>query len=207
MVESQLISDPNPHMPKPLELEKSIPFFNELKITKCKHCNTSFSKNDPILHYQHPSGWIVPGYEKKQWLFIVCSNCGYQWALWKLGVGKSLLPIQHEKQTPKLIIPFVHQNDDPNYDPLIGSKLDLEMQIEDQEISKDILIEDLEKACIEKVELQKNLAEIHINIEKRLMELAKYDPFWEVDSIPEEMEKRQPEIDNLNEILNLIKSH
>ena len=98
MAESQLISDPNPNIPKPLELEKSILFFNKLKITKCKICNTLFSKNDPIFHYEHSSGWIVPGYEKKQWLYIVCSQCGEEITLWKLGVGKSLLPIQHKNK-------------------------------------------------------------------------------------------------------------
>lgn len=128
MVESQLISDPNPNMPKLLDELIALQFFNEIKIDNCRHCSTPLPKKE-IYHYQHPSGWIVSGYEKKQWLFIVCPKCNHQWSLWKLGFSRDT------KIKP---IPFEHQNDDPDYDPLIGSKLDLEMQIQSE---KDKLLE------------------------------------------------------------------
>lgn len=96
MVESQLISDTNPHIPRPLELEKYLPFYDQLKIKKCKSCNQLFSTNSKIFHYEHSSGWIVPGIEKKQWLYIKCENCGEEISLWKLGVGKDLLPSEHK---------------------------------------------------------------------------------------------------------------
>jgi len=134
----------------------------------------------------------------EQWLFIVCPKCNHQWSLWKLGFsrGTRIKPIH-----------FEHQNDDPNYDPLIGSKLDLEMQIEDKKFSSEMLLEDLGKACIEKVELQGKLAQIQIFCENRLIVLAQHDPNWNIDYIPEEMLKRDPEINSLNSILNLLKSH
>lgn len=103
MVESKLISDTNPNIPSPLKLENYKLFYDRLKIKKCKSCNQRFSTMSQIFHYDHPSGWIVPGYEKKQWLYIKCANCGEEISLWKLGVGKKLLPIEHKNETPKTI--------------------------------------------------------------------------------------------------------
>jgi len=42
----------------------------------------------PIEHYEHSGGWIVAGFEKRQWLYKTCQKCDYQWALWKLGVPR-----------------------------------------------------------------------------------------------------------------------
>ena len=42
----------------------------------------------PIEHYEHSGGWAVAGFEKHQWLYKTCQKCGYQWALWKLGVAR-----------------------------------------------------------------------------------------------------------------------
>jgi hypothetical protein len=195
MVELQLILNPN--MPKPLELEKSIPFFDELKITKCKHCNTPFSRNDPIIHYQHPSGWIVPGFEKKQWLFIVCPKCEHQWSLWKLGVGKNLLPVQHKTEEERQKLWKLWK--DKSHPTTIETT--------SNQFSSEMLLNDLNKACLEKVALQQQLGQIQVSIENRLIDLAQHDPDWKVDYIPEEMQKRESEIKFLNSILNLLKSH
>lgn len=33
-------------------------------------------------------GWEVEGFIYEQWLFFLCPECGYQWAIWKIGVPK-----------------------------------------------------------------------------------------------------------------------
>lgn len=43
-----------------------------------------------IEHYDHEGGWTVEGFQRKQWLYKTCMRCGYQWALWKLGVPREL---------------------------------------------------------------------------------------------------------------------
>lgn len=42
--------------------------------------------NLPIIGYQHPDGYEVDGLVHKQWLYVSCPQCQYDWALWKLGV-------------------------------------------------------------------------------------------------------------------------
>lgn len=49
-------------------------------------CNFKGLKSLPIEHYDHDGGWPVEGFKEKQWLYVTCPKCGYQWALWKLGV-------------------------------------------------------------------------------------------------------------------------
>lgn len=45
--------------------------------------------NQPIHYYgPHDGGWTVPGFLPKLWLYKVCPKCGYQMALWKMGVSK-----------------------------------------------------------------------------------------------------------------------
>lgn len=71
------------------------------RITK-KHCDCSNWRhlgkepidlsNLPVQHYPHSGGWIIAGYEKRQWLYVVCPRCGYQWALSKLGVPRESSP-------------------------------------------------------------------------------------------------------------------
>jgi hypothetical protein len=41
---------------------------------------------EPVLHYGHDAGFPVEGFQETQWLFIVCSVCGYQNSLLGLGV-------------------------------------------------------------------------------------------------------------------------
>ena len=49
----------------------------------CKWC--SHRLNRVIDHYPHSGGYWVKGFTEKQWLSMECSNCGYEWSLWKLG--------------------------------------------------------------------------------------------------------------------------
>ena len=37
-----------------------------------------------IKSYPHDAGILVEGHEEKQWAYVHCSACGYDWALWKL---------------------------------------------------------------------------------------------------------------------------
>ena len=42
----------------------------------------------PIECHVHSGGWEVDGFLLKQWLYVTCPKCEYQWALWKLGVKR-----------------------------------------------------------------------------------------------------------------------
>lgn len=62
------------------------------KAPRCEWCRAPL--RGPIQHYPHPGGWKVAGEEGRQWLYVVCPKCGYQWALWKLG-----FPREEESKT------------------------------------------------------------------------------------------------------------
>jgi hypothetical protein len=51
-------------------------------------CGRKGLKSLPIEHYNHDGGWPIEGFKEKQWLYVTCPKCGYQWALWKLGVPR-----------------------------------------------------------------------------------------------------------------------
>jgi len=55
-----------------------------VKGKKCKICGSKLPAE--VEHYDHEGGWIVDGYEKRQWLYTRCRRCGYKNALWKLGI-------------------------------------------------------------------------------------------------------------------------
>lgn len=59
----------------------------QIKRTKCD-CGFEGLHFLPIEHYPHNGGWHVHGFNGKQWLYVVCPKCDYQWALWKLGVPR-----------------------------------------------------------------------------------------------------------------------
>lgn len=77
----------------PRELSQSLSeiYLRKVVFTKCKICNCEL-KSGKIYHYRHFSGWVVPGFDKKQWLFLVCPKCQHQWSLCKLGVDKEYQP-------------------------------------------------------------------------------------------------------------------
>jgi len=53
---------------------------------KCCWCGSPLHAQD-LKRYPHGDGWTVDG-EGKQWLYIPCRKCGYEWAIWKLGVDR-----------------------------------------------------------------------------------------------------------------------
>jgi len=48
---------------------------------KCRWCN---SRVGAWQSYDHEGGVNVQGFNKPQWVYYVCTYCGYQWALWKI---------------------------------------------------------------------------------------------------------------------------
>lgn len=53
-------------------------------------CSCGFEGLDvlPIEHYPHSGGWPLEQFAEKEWLYVTCPKCKYQWALWKLGVPR-----------------------------------------------------------------------------------------------------------------------
>lgn len=74
-------------LPRILDPVVAAPFRVQITRHYCKICGTDLD-TEPIRHYEHDKGWIVPGFGEKQWLIITCPNldCREDWALWKLGV-------------------------------------------------------------------------------------------------------------------------
>jgi len=62
-----------------------------LRGKRCVICNRILPQK--IEFYDHEYGWTVEGFSVKQWLYITCP-CGYQNALWKLGVPRESNPPQ-----------------------------------------------------------------------------------------------------------------
>lgn len=42
---------------------------------------------DQVLGYPHDAGWFTD--EGKMWLFVHCLECGYEMALWKMGISRN----------------------------------------------------------------------------------------------------------------------
>jgi predicted nucleic-acid-binding Zn-ribbon protein len=55
-----------------------------IKRDSCLFCGYENLKKLPIENYSHNGGLAVADFKEKQWLFITCPQCSYQWALWKL---------------------------------------------------------------------------------------------------------------------------
>lgn len=66
--------------------EAAAKIFDSIKDKRCRWCGAKLAP--PVLCYEHEAGWKVAGYEKRMWLYIRCSKCGYDWALWKLGISR-----------------------------------------------------------------------------------------------------------------------
>ncbi len=58
----------------------------QIKEKVCMYCGRDLDVNN-IESYDYEGGWTVDGFLCKQWLYITC-GCGYQLALWKLGVPR-----------------------------------------------------------------------------------------------------------------------
>ena len=62
-------------------------YLEQISDFRCRWCGADM-KGESVHGYEHVGGWVVHGYDEKQWLYIVCPKCHYQWALWKLGVTR-----------------------------------------------------------------------------------------------------------------------
>jgi hypothetical protein len=59
----------------------------EKRTTKCL-CGFDL-KDEPIIYYvPHDAGWTVKGEKEKAWLYVKCPKCGYDMAIWKMGVPR-----------------------------------------------------------------------------------------------------------------------
>ena len=50
----------------------------------CKFCGAEIEGF--IEHYEHSGGYVIEGFIMKQWLYVTCWKCRYEWALHKLGI-------------------------------------------------------------------------------------------------------------------------
>lgn len=75
-------------LPKLNGFPSAADYLDQCTITKCNHCGTALFPAK-LEHYTHAFGWPLHGFDEKQWLYVVCPKCKYQWALWKLGVPRA----------------------------------------------------------------------------------------------------------------------
>lgn len=79
----------------PMKTKPSLKYYRSLLIgKKCMDCypeTTILLAKQEIEHYNHENGWPLNGHVEKQWLFITCPNCRYQWSFAKLGIPQTLL--------------------------------------------------------------------------------------------------------------------
>jgi len=72
----------------PFRVKASLAVYrSKIKTFDCLSCKADLSKA-PISFYPHALGWKLWGLKFRQWLFIRCTHCGYDIALWKLGVQR-----------------------------------------------------------------------------------------------------------------------
>jgi len=60
----------------------------QITMVDCRWCLRENIKDEPIEMDDHENGWRVLRKSKRQWLWITCPGCNYQWALWKMGCGQ-----------------------------------------------------------------------------------------------------------------------
>lgn len=65
---------------------------SQLHGKECRHCKMN-DRTVPlegldIQMYPHDGGYQVTGMEQRQWLYVVCPWCGYQWSLKKLKIAE-----------------------------------------------------------------------------------------------------------------------
>ena len=69
--------------------ESLIKYSNMITKHVCMGCGAELDTSaGNIQLYPHSGGWNVEGIEGKQWLYVRCHKCKYDWALWKLGVSR-----------------------------------------------------------------------------------------------------------------------
>ena len=58
------------------------------KRTHCL-CGYDLQYEDIIYYKPHESGWKIPGETELVWLYVKCPLCGYDMAIWKMGVPRN----------------------------------------------------------------------------------------------------------------------
>lgn len=66
---------------------KLIEYGKQVEGCKCRFCQSVLS-HQSVEYYDHDGGYMVDGFQQKQWLYLTCPGCGYQWSLVKLGVAR-----------------------------------------------------------------------------------------------------------------------
>lgn len=83
--------------------EKHIPSLREIgqvideSNLHCHFCEAPLD-GDAVCRYDHDGGIMVKDFPVKQWVYVHCRKCGYDWALWKLRGD-----IEAARETPKMV--------------------------------------------------------------------------------------------------------
>lgn len=77
-------------------MEKSLSDYQlDLESKDCQWCRKTHSNEGVLLrglkveYYPHDGGYKIKGIEGRQWLFVTCPKCQYQWSFKKLGINES----------------------------------------------------------------------------------------------------------------------
>jgi hypothetical protein len=66
----------------------------------CNFCGGPLSRL--IDAYPHSGGWLVKGFQGRQWLSVRCRKCNYDWSLWKLDIPGDVDHLPLPKNSPPL---------------------------------------------------------------------------------------------------------
>jgi len=66
------------------EISDALPEYVNREKATC-HCGTDLSQGD-VYGYEHDAGWDTA--RGCMWLYVRCPKCGYEMALWKMGVSR-----------------------------------------------------------------------------------------------------------------------
>lgn len=88
------------------------------KVTKylesaiCFSCESS--NLSALQAYDHDGGFKIPGIAQKQWLYVICLECKYESALWKIMQRNKMQQINNNHVNSKPMDPFPsRENPDP----------------------------------------------------------------------------------------------
>lgn len=60
---------------------------SRLSKSSCRWCGGTDLSKCAILSYDHPNGYAIAEIpDTRQWLYVECPKCEYQWSLQKLGI-------------------------------------------------------------------------------------------------------------------------
>lgn len=94
-----MIADEDLRQEKLMNLTQYTRYINaQLRLTgknKCRWCEGRLEKG--LQHFDHDGGWPVDGFAEAQWLYKKCTNCGYLWSVWKLGIANRKAGMHEER--------------------------------------------------------------------------------------------------------------